>query len=711
MDRIARLIVDHSKRVLALTGVVTLVAVGMLFRMRFNANIAEFLSEGNERGRAWVALEEKYETSDPINVLVSLVDGSTFRDKDGLVALAGIRDGLAAVEGVDQVGSLIPQINPLTGNPLDAQVIASVPDSLIGTLLDQSPIAGLLLSEDGTHTLMTVVPGGDPLDVARALQEVEVAEGLEVVFSGNPVIFASILDMLGWFLLAIPPTVIILLLLVFYSNIGDRRLSMLSIIPALLGSLWTFGLVFGLGLEVDIVTVLVPIFVMVMGSADGLHFVSHYQDETLRTPGRVDRVSSTLRKVGVPMILTSISTAAGFLSLLVTDIRPIRQLGIFTAVGIGFAGLISFFALPALLSRLEVEPKQHSALLGPRLTARLKVVARRRWVAPVLVVGLVTFSAVFIPQLEVDADQLYMFKDDHEVRLAFARTAEVFGGATPLIGEFAYDPSTGPAGLAPLREVSREFEELPGVRTVFSIADVADGLPDQQLQGLLSGDTALPLGRMASADGLRFIVFPGQFESEDLQGWLAFADQRNEIRLVTGMPVLWDEMSRLVLRAQIGSLVAAYLLVTVMLLAAYRRLRQTLVSLVPLLLTTGTLLGFLAASGIQLNLSTAVASSIVIGVGIDYTIHFIAAIDHARPEGEGFVLRAIDSAGRPIVANALGIAVGLTALWLSPLKIHPQISMIMWVSMTAAALTALLVIPALLPRAGLVPAAGDRQPT
>jgi predicted RND superfamily exporter protein len=206
---------------------------------------------------------------------------------------------------------------------------------------------------------------------------------------------------------------------------------------------------------------------------------------------------------------------------------------------------------------------------------------------------------------------------------------------------------------------------------------------------------------MASDDGLRFMLLPSQFETEDLQAWLDFADDNEEIRILTGMPVIWDEVARLVLRAQFISLAVAYGLVTVMLALAYRKWRQTMVSLVPLLLTSATLLGFIAASGIQLNLVTAVLSSIVIGVGIDYAIHFVAAIDYARTEGDGYVLRAIDRAGRPIIANALGIAVALTALWLSPFRIHPHISMIMWVSMTTAALTALVIIPALLPRAGV----------
>ena len=103
----------------------------------------------------------------------------------------------------------------------------------------------------------------------------------------------------------------------------------------------------------------------------------------------------------------------------------------------------------------------------------------------------------------------------------------------------------------------------------------------------------------------------------------------------------------------------------------------------------------------EMNLITAVAASIVIGVGIDYAIHFVAAIDHARSGGPGYVLRAIDRAGRPIVANALGIAIALTALLLSPLRPHHHLSGIMWVSMTVAALGALLVIPALLPREGI----------
>ena len=93
------------------------------------------------------------------------------------------------------------------------------------------------------------------------------------------------------------------------------------------------------------------------------------------------------------MILTTISTAAGFLSLLVTDVQPIRQLGLFVAIGIVFAGIISFFSLPALISRLTISSSHHKALIGPRVTAGLKRLVKTRTPAVVLTGGIVVFAA------------------------------------------------------------------------------------------------------------------------------------------------------------------------------------------------------------------------------------------------------------------------------------------------------------------------------
>lgn len=696
MDRIAKFIVTRARVILVVTALLSLLSVGMLFRLDFNADVSSFILEGNATGEVFANLQEKYTAKDPITIVATASPDAPFNTPEGLARLAELQASIASTEGVVSVASIIPATNPLTGAAITPADLRQLPAPAVAGLLDASPTTNLLLSSDFLDTLVIATPASDSIGAARNLADLAPTDGTQITLAGNPVIFASVVDLLSLFLLAIPPLVIGLMLAVFYANIGDRRLAALAMLPAILGSLWTFGLLFGLGRQVDIVTVIVPIFVLVMGSADGLHFVTHFQEEAHKTSDPTTLVASALRQVGVPMILTTISTGAGFLSLLFTGVRPIAQLGTFSAIGITFAGIISFVSLPALLSRLTIKPEHHNALLGPWVTKGLRALVKTRRPAILIAVVLVAFSALTIPSLGVNSDQLFFFKDDDPVRLAFAKTEAAFGGATPLIGEFAFDPSAGTSQLAAIRQSSDGLRNLPGVREVFSLADLEGSVPPPQFAALLSGDVELPLGRMVSDDGLRFVMFPENFTSADLASWKDYAANSPEVTALTGMPIVWDEIARLVVRSQVVSLIVAFVLVTAMLGLAYRRLRQTVASLVPIILTVATLLGFLAFSGTDLNLMTAVLSSIVIGVGIDYAIHFIAAIDLARQEGPGTIYRALDRAGRPIVANALGIAVAFTALWLSPLKIHNQLSVIMQVSMVAAAVTALVIIPALL---------------
>ena len=359
-------------------------------------------------------------------------------------------------------------------------------------------------------------------------------------------------------------------------------------------------------------------------------------------------------------------------------------MGVFAAVGIGFAGVISFFFLPALLSKVNLEgggcrppccpqptPRKgvdaestavqastgtgtgddagaappnkaatgdssatasaHAASssvqtgLSSRLTSGLKFVAARRPFALVLTVGMAAFSGAFIPRLAIDTDQLFFFKDDHAIRTNFQLTQEIFGGATPLTGEFAFDAaSTNLTGrLAEIRHATNELEALPGVRRVFSMADVVPlAAPEAVAATLLDPDadaSGSPLGKMVTKDGLRFILFPGAFGNAEVDGWQAYQSSHSgDVRTLTGMPIIWAEVAKLVLRAQLESLGWAFGLVTILLLGTYRDVQLTLIALIPLALTVGLVLGFVAASGMKLNLVTAIISSIVIGVGIDY---------------------------------------------------------------------------------------------
>ncbi|MDZ7799703.1 MAG: MMPL family transporter [Trueperaceae bacterium] len=560
----------------------------------------------------------------------------------------------------------------------------------------------MLLGKDARRTLLVVQPRGDPVAAARQVRDVALPEGVDATFAGNPVVYAEVLDLLSWFLLAIPPLVLALLLAVFTLTLGRPRLAALAVLPAVLGSLWTFGLLFAWGVEVDLITVIVPVFVIVMGSADGLHFVSHLQDAATRGESRTGRVGAALREVGVPMILTTLSTAAGFLSLIATGVAPLQQLGAFVATGIALAGAISYFTLPALMSRLDVQGTPRG--VGKGLVRGVEWLAARRAAAWVLVVPLLAFAGWYAPRLSVDSDPLFYFPREHPVRQSFRAVEDAFGGATPLFGEFALDPGAPlKPQLAAIRDRARALEDLPGVRRVVSLADILPRVPASRRDALLRGEGDLPFGPMAREDGLRFVFLPGDYDAGDVSTWRNAAQDAPEIRILSGTPMLFQQLSHTVARAQVRSLGVAFALVALLLWLTYRRLGRALLALAPISLTVAVVLGFMAATGFHLNLITVVASSIVLGVGIDYALHLIAAIEHARraaPDGRGWVRRGLRVATRPIVANALGIAVGLSALQLSPLRPHHQISFLMWVAMLVAALATLVLIPAASPRRG-----------
>jgi len=162
------------------------------------------------------------------------------------------------------------------------------------------------------------------------------------------------------------------------------------------------------------------------------------------------------------------------------------------------------------------------------------------------------------------------------------------------------------------------------------------------------------------------------------------------------MPVLFDEMNRLVVKSQVQSLALALVLIFFMLWLTLRKITAALAGLLPIAITICAILGMLVITDFQLNVMTANLSAIAIGVGVDYSIHLISSIYYYRREGknrEGSVNAALSTVSRPVLANAFGLAIGFSALFFSPLRIHAQAASVMWVAMVVSSMAALLLVP------------------
>jgi predicted RND superfamily exporter protein len=199
-----------------------------------------------------------------------------------------------------------------------------------------------------------------------------------------------------------------------------------------------------------------------------------------------------------------------------------------------------------------------------------------------------------------------------------------------------------------------------------------------------------------SDDGLKMMIRTEDLDSIDIDRLEDFVAEHPNIRVITGMPVLFSEMNKLVVQSQIQSLGLALVLIFIMLLVTIRKLRAALVALIPLVITITAIMGMLVISKFHLNILTANLSAISIGVGVDYSIHLISGIYFFRKRGLGSidsVNSALSSVSRPILANAFGLAIGLSILFFSPLRIHMQVASVMWIAMVVSSMAALLLIP------------------
>ncbi len=721
MERIGDFIYRRARLIIIFVAIINVVALASFFRFGLDTDFISFFTAGNPKAVEYDQLNAKYQVGE--TVMVFIEQESSLLEEENLLSVFRLQQDIEWIDGVLQVESFIPDDYPLRTSvmPVTEAFITRHQDILEDYIRDEYFLTEQFLSTDDSKgaIVVTLEPDADAGKVLAALKErVRSEENLNLSLAGNEIIKDTLLSYLVRILWILPPCAILLVLLVFYLVIRSRKFTLMALIPAGLAALWTFGTVFWCGYKLNLVTVISPIFIIVMGSADGLHYVTHYMDNTARFSDRRQLTIETLRLVGMPIFLTSITTMAGFASLTWSELLPMQHMGIFVTAGIGYAGFLSLFFLPAILSRVEL-PHAHRPAEESRLARLVLMASRQRmWIIASFVV-LVVVSAAYIPKLEVVSNQLMFFREGSEIRQTFNRVEEHFGGALPLTAEIVAE-----RGIDTLRDYNfaddvldaeREMERLPGIESAVSLFDMVRSINEMVtgrvdypenprfIQRLLTQIDEEDLATWASDDGLRMMIRTEKLESLDVGRLEAFVAGHPAIRTITGMPVLFDEMNRLVVRSQAQSLGLALFLIFIMLLVTIRKLRAAFIALLPIVITIIAIMGMLTMTGFHLNVLTATLSAIAVGVGVDYAIHLISGIYYFRRQGLGrneSVDYALIVLSKPVLANAFGLAIGLSVLFFSPLRIHMQAASVMWVAMVVSSMAALLLIPIFYARRG-----------
>ncbi len=568
------------------------------------------------------------------------------------------------------------------------------------------------------------------------------------------------------------------LLAVFFLWLTFRRPSGVAVPMLVVGFsiLFTLAIMVVFEVPLNTITSALPVFLISIGVADGIHMFSEYRENRIEGHPREKAVYLMLDKLALPVTMTSITTAVGFLSLTVSDIVPILTFGIFVAVGTLLAMVLSLIFIPALLMVLpeKVSLSQEGSGTDENLSRGVHQVnfmdrlfqksldVMTAWVLrnarPVLLAAL-TICAISIyglSQVKVESSLESYFQADAPLVIANRAMEKMSGSRTINIvitksGE--EEPWKNPDNLKVVEEFQEFLANEPRVKRTLSLVDLIkrisyafnenrkefNRLPNgfefleseeifeengktekRTVKREISGRDLiaqyLVLYENSGGDVLSDVV-DSEYLNLNLAVTISSNSTTEEEKLLqsiedyavrqfpqgfsmtsSGMVPINVATSNEVVTSQIRSLSGSILAVFLMLALIFRSVSRGLMGMIPLVFTVLFNFGVMGFFGVHLDIGTALVSSIVIGIGVDYSIHYLSSMFHELAVGTELhdaISNTVRRSGKAITSNAVTVGFGFLALSVSEFLPLVTLSWMIWLTLNISALATMILIPAL----------------
>jgi predicted RND superfamily exporter protein len=452
--------------------------------------------------------------------------------------------------------------------------------------------------------------------------------------------------------------------------------------------------------------------------------------------GRRKVLLEVSEEIGGACVMTSATTAAGFLAFGTSGTESFVQLGVLAAFGVGVALVLTFTFLVILLSHVPPQALQRPRVsLAWERTMQLTVRISRNRPGPVLALAAALFviCAWGTTRLRVDVDIPDFVGEDSQVMewMRFVQT-ELREPDTLEIGLRLPEGSSlqEPRVLARLDSSAAALEGIEDLRRPRSVlqplgrvhqfvlgeepdySDHSDAATSAegyaQLLLLLEIQDPDLMARWVSADG-RFVRISVEADAEPhsnrkrilaevrerLSGVL---DDSWQVEVTGPLPVFRD-MIEGITRTQNRSLATAGVFVFAMLLVFFRSPRAALLGMVPTLLPVVVVLGTLGLLGINLDLATALVGAIVVGIAVDDTIHLMNQYQRQRMRGQqpaASIHLAVLNVGRAMVTTSVALALGFLTMTLASWKGIANVGWLVAIAILVALVATLLLLPALI---------------
>ena len=708
---------------LAFGALLTAVAAGLCvdfasgsLRLKVDPAMERLLPAQDADRAVYERVREVFGDTDPVLLSVRFEQG-VFQAAN-LAQVARIAEALRELPGVSEVFSLesapnlIAVDDALEVSSFTAQAAVNPPAvPQLAAQLAANPIYGnTLISRDGQEAAFAISLRGvdeatfrlNDYPARMVTTALELAPGATVRVTGAPVIKRATADALLATLQFTLPAVFVVIALVLLFAFRDLRLVLAGAITVGVSLTGTMALLVLLDWPLQLLTALTPALVVTQGLCYCIHWLSDYTRHNDPHPPAV-RAQNALKHAALPLLLNAITAVAGFLALLVTPLPAIHQFALLTAFGILLSMVATLTLLPALTLLLGCRATRSNPLSSvyDRIATVLAAnsVKRRGLILGIALVLLAT-GGVLATKLESGTEFVRGFPEDSAVRQDYEAINAGYGGATVLtvlIETHVADALTDPALIAKVDDLARWLREQPEVGAVYSYVDLVKLLNASFTDGNLADEaaaapegTALVEGVPPSAAAVKqLLIFAGgeqvrqvldaQYKTtavvvrvtvDDARSLAAFAD-RVDARLaalpeplkanLTGSSLLATRTADELGSGQWASVALTALLIWVILSIIFTSPRAAAVALLPNLVPVSIYYGLLQLTGIGLTPTTSIIASIVLGISVDDTIHYMVRFNkEARARGSEVeaVRHALASVLRPITLTMLALCLG-----------------------------------------------------
>ncbi|HCG5113028.1 TPA: MMPL family transporter [Vibrio parahaemolyticus] len=528
------------------------------------------------------------------------------------------------------------------------------------------------------------------------------------------------------------PTMLVVIL-VFLTIMLRSILSVIATLIVIIGSVMaTMGISGWAGMFLSTATVNVPTLIMTLAVADGVHVIATMRQSMKNGFTKAQSIERSIALNFVPILITSVTTAIGFLMMNMSDSPVLRDFGNLSALGVMVACFLSVTLLPALLKLLPIHVKMETSQDQKHVMDRLGdfVVSQRRALLPLSVVVIVVCASL-IPLNKVNDESVEYFGQRNEFRQAADFMEERISGMTNISIAIKTNESQGiaaPDFLNTIGEFSSWLRDQPETDHVATLADVYKrlnknmhgddeayySLPQARelaAQYLLLYEMSLPYGLdlnnqinvdKSSIKMVLTVANLGSVELVDLENRIYqwFAEHAPQYQVVASSPsLMFAHIGETNMASMLSTLPITLVLISALLIFALRSVRLGLISLMPNIAPAVIGFGLWALISGEINLGLSVVVTLTLGIVVDDAVHFLSKYQRARREGqtaEQAVRYAFHTVGRALWITTVVLVAGFSVLAMSSFRLNADMGQLSAIVIFIALVVDFLFLPTLL---------------